>query len=317
MSYPWPLQPFDQQHPVRAFFGDPRIGKPLGGSSFHNGIDISAPNGTPVYAVAPGRVDLGTPQAVAVVLPGGGEHGYQHITPAVRQGEAVVQGQLLGHILPPGPGADWQHVHFLECTAGGTYWNPFREGALTPFAKTTVPSVDRIVAERGGTALDPHNLAGVVDLIAEAHDETPIPPLNPYQKAPVVPALVEWRLVADAGGVVPAWTTAADFRTSHALTTFIVSQIQADASAAYGVKAGATSDIGWENVYAPLTTQNNCMNPAAPNPILEPGLYRFKLASAFDTSAHPDGSYQIEVQVTDVRGNASTGKLAIVIGNGT
>src|SRR4249919_1362022 len=48
--YPWPLRPFLQQHPVRAFFGDPRnlvsnVDQPLtpqssGTFSFHNGIDI-------------------------------------------------------------------------------------------------------------------------------------------------------------------------------------------------------------------------------------------------------------------------------------
>jgi hypothetical protein len=25
-AYGWPIKPFDQQHPVRGFFGDPRIG---------------------------------------------------------------------------------------------------------------------------------------------------------------------------------------------------------------------------------------------------------------------------------------------------
>ena len=41
----WPLKPFDRAHPVRGMFNDPRI---AGSSrSFHFGIDISAPNGTP------------------------------------------------------------------------------------------------------------------------------------------------------------------------------------------------------------------------------------------------------------------------------
>ena len=54
-AYPWPLKPFDQQHPVRGFFGDPRsvyLNGVLSGGfdgpsflSFHQGIDISAPNG--------------------------------------------------------------------------------------------------------------------------------------------------------------------------------------------------------------------------------------------------------------------------------
>ena len=48
--YPWPLEPFDRQHPVRGFLNDPRIAD--ASHAFHFGIDISAPDGTAVYAVA-------------------------------------------------------------------------------------------------------------------------------------------------------------------------------------------------------------------------------------------------------------------------
>src|SRR4051812_4202068 len=114
MSYGWPVTPFGQQHSVRGFFGDPRIGS-AGGTSFHFGIDVSVPDGTPVCTVATGTVHLDV--------------------------------------------------------AGG------REGALAPFAKQHPPTVDRILAERNGHQLDPNALTGIVDLIAEAHDVTPIPPL--------------------------------------------------------------------------------------------------------------------------------------------
>src|SRR5918992_5831090 len=47
-GYGWPVKPFDRQHPVRGYFGDPRIGGAHGTSKqFHFGIDVSAPNGTP------------------------------------------------------------------------------------------------------------------------------------------------------------------------------------------------------------------------------------------------------------------------------
>src|SRR5919202_3855047 len=63
-AYPWPIKPFNQAHPVRGNFGDPRtyfswlattagLNGP-GTFSFHNGIDISAKAGTPVYPVASG-----------------------------------------------------------------------------------------------------------------------------------------------------------------------------------------------------------------------------------------------------------------------
>ena len=62
-SYGWPLKPFDRQHPVRGFFGDPRIGEAADGhiesKTFHFGIDISAPDGTAVFAIGVGQNRLG------------------------------------------------------------------------------------------------------------------------------------------------------------------------------------------------------------------------------------------------------------------
>jgi murein DD-endopeptidase MepM/ murein hydrolase activator NlpD len=77
VSYGWPVKPFDQQHPVRGFFGDPRIGA-AGGTSFHFGIDVSAADGTSVFAVTAGTVHpnvAGGPQNIAVTSPGV-THGY-------------------------------------------------------------------------------------------------------------------------------------------------------------------------------------------------------------------------------------------------
>ena len=277
MSYGWPVKPFDQQHPVRGFFGDPRIA-PDGSASFHFGIDVSVPDGTPVYAVIAGTVHLnvaGGPQNLAVTS-SGVTHGYWHIRPAASDGERVGTHALLGHVAAP-----HEHVHFTERTPDGPYLNPLRAGALAPFTKQLPPTVDRIVAERGGRALDVNALTGVVDLIAEAHDVTPIPPLAPYTHLPVTPAIVRWRLVAHAAEVVP-WRTAADFRTTLPANSL------------------------YHTIYAPRTTQNHPPTP---------GRYRFQLAAAFDTTAHPDGSYRLDVEVTDTRENASRGHRTLTITN--
>src|SRR6476469_1798806 len=89
-AYPWPLKPFAAQHPVRGFLCDPRIAG--GGRTFHFGIDIAAPAGTAVFAVAPGKVSYGSPGEVAanggivVVEANGRNFGYWHLAPSVRPG---------------------------------------------------------------------------------------------------------------------------------------------------------------------------------------------------------------------------------------
>src|SRR5204862_2229596 len=117
-----PMRPFGRQHPVRGFLNDPRGSRKL---SFHFGIDISAPDGTPVHAVAPGRVFLESGRAVAVVGPTR-TFGYWHVVPAVANGEFVARGDLPGHIAPR-----WGHVPFAE-RRGGRQRNPPRRGAPHP-----------------------------------------------------------------------------------------------------------------------------------------------------------------------------------------
>jgi murein DD-endopeptidase MepM/ murein hydrolase activator NlpD len=277
VSYGWPVVPFDRQHAVRGFFCDPRIGG-QGSRSFHFGVDVSAPDGTPVYAVAPGTVDLEGDQNIAVVEAGAARVlAYWHVVPSVRHGQQLARHQLLGRIA-----RGWGHVHFAE-RSDGRYRNPLRAGALTPFADYGPPAVDRIVAERAGALLDANALTGIVTLIAEAHDVPPISAPPPWHRLPVTPALVRWRLVRDGREVVP-WRVVADFRTT----------------------LPPNSRFG--DVYARGTRQNR------PN---APGRYRFKLAAAWDTRRHPDGRYRLDVEAADIRRNASRGHLSLVLVNGS
>jgi hypothetical protein len=265
VSYSWPLQPFDQAHPVRAYFNDPRIS----GSSkaFHFGVDVSAPNGTAVYAVEAGQVYLEDPRAIAVVG-ADATFGYWHVIPAVQHHQQVAKHELLGHIDAP-----WLHVHFAE-RRGGTYRNPLRAGALTPWSDHTRPAVTRIAFSRGGNELQPQALSGAVDVIAEAHDTPPIPVPAPWNGLPVTPARIRWRVVAH-GDVVRPWHTPVDF------TQTLLPQ------SAFG------------RIYAPGTRQNHAG---------EPGLYRFFLAHTWSTAQLPDGNYELQVEASDLAGN--TGSLA-------
>ena len=276
-DYPWPVKPFDRQHPVRGFFGDPRMGDG-GGNAFHTGIDVSARDGTPVYAVAPGRVSLGGPQNIVVVTPER-NFGYWHVVPAVRSGVNVPLHGLLGHIA-----AGWGHVHFAEHTRTpprqGTYWNPLRPGALTPFADFGAPVVKRIISPG-------KILFGLVALMAEVIDHPPIAPPPPWDRVPVTPALVRWRLLHGTGAVFP-WRVAADFRVS------------------FEPRVVDGSDLRFGRVYAPGTRQNH---PG------KPGLFRYRLARRLDTRRFPDGAYRIQVDATDVRGNRGQRELRVAIDN--
>jgi hypothetical protein len=202
VSYSWPLQPFDRRHPVRAQFNDPRIS---GDSrAFHFGIDISAPNGTPVYAVEGGVVHLEDDRAISVDA-GGVEFGYWHVVPAVRHRQKVRRHDLLGHVDAP-----WLHVHFAE-RRDGVYCNPLRAGALEPWHDDTTPKVTRVVFERHGKKVPAGALYGVVDVIAEAHDMPPIPVPPPWDGLPITPARLRWRVLRGPDIVRP-WRAPVDFR---------------------------------------------------------------------------------------------------------
>jgi hypothetical protein len=196
-SYGWPVKPFGRQHPVRGFFGDPRIGNHGRSRQFHFGVDISAPNGTPVYATITGTVWMHPlhETTVAVVGRDGTELSYWHVVPAVRNGQhAVAYRTVIGHIEAP-----YGHVHFSEAR-NGRYLNPLRPGALGPFEDDTRPWVRSVAEARGGS------------IVAEVYDETPLAVPRPWHDLPVMPALVRWQLRSATGGTLLPWRTVVDFR---------------------------------------------------------------------------------------------------------
>lgn len=105
---------------------DPFTGEP----DFHNGLDISADRGRPVYATADGTVesagrngDYGN----LIVL----RHGFGIVTKyghlskfAVARGQRVRRGDLIGHIGATGR-ATGPHLHY-EVTVNGRLLNPLR-----------------------------------------------------------------------------------------------------------------------------------------------------------------------------------------------
>jgi hypothetical protein len=195
-AYGWPLKPFDRQHPVRGFLNDPRISR-HGGHAFHFGIDISAADGTAVYAVSGGILHLGH-GSLSVSINGHHEFGYWHVVAAVglASHQIVHRHQLLGVVA-----ARWGHVHFAE-RVRGVYVNPLRPGGLGPYEDPIAPVVSGIVVSSTSV--------GHLQVLARAHDVTWPRVRGVWQDEPVTPALIRWR-VAAAGEPLGAWQTAVDF----------------------------------------------------------------------------------------------------------
>jgi hypothetical protein len=274
-SYPWPVQPFGEQHAIRANFADPRQEGPGAPFAFHSGIDVLAATGTKVYAVEPGVVHIGAFK-VAVVNRGT-IFGYWHIlvNHNLRQGQWVHQFQYLGQVLN-----GWGHVHLSE-QENGTYLNPLRPGGIAPYADTTKPVIHGAGFVGEGRALQRRGVSGVVDVWAGAYDTPPVPIASEYASAVVTPALVRWRVLRGGREVRP-WTTAADFRQT------------------------VPPENEFRLLYAPGTRQNRPYSP---------GSYRFWLVHGWNTRALANGTYRLEVEASDTRGNAGRAGVWFTVAN--
>ena len=272
--YGWPVKPFNKQHPVRGYLNDPRIQD--ASHAFHFGVDVSAPDGTAVYSVTPGKVfieDKGN--AVAVQAPDGVAFGYWHVAPAVEHHQQVKLHQLLGHIEK-----GWGHVHFAE-SLNNVYRDPIRPGALTPFVDMGHPTVEKIMFRIGKRTLPPNKVYGLVNICCIAYDTTPILVPPPWSHMPVAPALLRFRVVQNGKAIVP-WRKGVDLRPFRKQDAFHL-------------------------IYADDTTQNH------PN---KPGLFVYILAHDWNSALHPNGNYRIDVEASDIHQNKAVSSMPFTILNG-
>ena len=271
-SYGWPVKPFNRQHPVRANLNDPRNGHG-DAKSFHFGIDVSAPDGTPVYAVEAGMVFITRGRNAVAVKGATRTFGYWHVMPAVRHHQIVRLHQLIGYICDDGGG---KHVHLAE-RRGNEYLNPLRPGGIGPYVDRTPPTVASVQFLRNGHEVDARSLTGRVDVVVEALDTTPMLVPKPWSNLPVTPARISW-------GV------------SHGSRPVIARRTPADLS-----QARLSPEL-YDSIYASGTRQNF---------VGDPGRYRFYLAHGFDASRLPDGVGRLRIEAMDTRGNLVVADVAI------
>src|SRR5262249_4857836 len=145
---------------------------PVNGSvTFHNGVDIVATPGTPVYPVLSGVVRQASHQRVVVKVPDGRTFQYIHIFTSVRVGQLVRVGRTVLGTVTPSAG----HVHLTEIAAHGGSVDPLLPGHLAPYFDETIPHVEGIqLRTSAGVQVDPFDLKGQAFAVADAYDETPM-----------------------------------------------------------------------------------------------------------------------------------------------
>jgi hypothetical protein len=296
-SYRWPVKPFDRPHPIRGSFGDPRTsfkGQPTqrglftshGTFAFHFGVDIAVPDGTPVYPVRSGVASLRSRETVSVNSGNGVYFQYWHIVPTVRDGQHVEAYEtVLGHVRK-----GYEHVHLSEIVDGQPV-NPVAPGHMGPYDDATRPQVEAISFRRAGRAAGvlPEFVTGSVDVIAATSDMPALAVPGRWNRLPVAPALVTWRIVEVKDG-----------------RTVAAEQV------AFDVRRTLPRGAFWR-VYARGTRQNMA-NFGGHKYWRQPGVYLLRLGT-LNSRRLRDGIYAVVVTATDIRGNESSGRQVFTVNN--
>lgn len=118
-SFSWPTPNYKI---ITSSFGY-RVAPATGASSYHGGIDIGAPQGTPILAIQNGIISFAgwngaNGYTVKIIHQDGYESTYGHVNPnlIVKKGEQVMQNQVIAYVGPK----------YIEPKAYTTYKDPTR-----------------------------------------------------------------------------------------------------------------------------------------------------------------------------------------------
>jgi murein DD-endopeptidase MepM/ murein hydrolase activator NlpD len=300
-TYGWPVMPFDQAHPIRANFGDPRTtfhAAPTqaglmtghGVFAFHFGVDIAVADGTAVYAVRSGTASLLGGRNVQVDSGAGFKTQYWHIIPAVKPGQHVtMQETVLGHVMK-----GYEHVHFTELDHGRPV-NPLAPGHLGPYDEGAAPQLSSVSFRVGNSAREElaESVSGAIVPVVRSQDAPALHVPGVWADLPVAPALLTWRVERAQNG-----------------------RIAVPRRVAFDVRKTLPENRKFWTYYARGSRQNMA-SFGTQRAWRTPGTYLYRLArEPFDTRQLRNGIYRLVVTATDIRGNSSSLKQIFIVRNG-
>ncbi|WP_276330956.1 M23 family metallopeptidase [Methylobacterium currus] len=90
----------------------------------HAGVDLAAPAGTNVQAMAAGSISVGRSGDVTVKHSDGSSTTYRHVVPSVKEGDQVAAGQVIAQLRAHDPRSTGPHLHFEARNAKGNLIDP-------------------------------------------------------------------------------------------------------------------------------------------------------------------------------------------------
>lgn len=173
---PW-VWPLDGTRVVSRAFAPPQTRYGPG----HRGADLPGRPGQPVRAAGAGRISYAGPLAgrgVVVVVHGDLRTTYEPVTAAVRVGQQVTAGQLIGGLAGGHAGCTPACLHW-GLLRGNVYLNPvslIRRGPsrLLPLTGVSPPAPGAAGPSTGGTRAAPRAAAGPGAPVAARPDDAPV-----------------------------------------------------------------------------------------------------------------------------------------------